>query len=67
MEAINGGIDPRHAEFGLGTLLMWLNIQQASTAAAEKGLPLRYSLGRNSSQYKAQWAIETPLLRTVTF
>lgn len=46
---------------------MWLNIQQASTAAAEKGLPLRYSLGRNSSQYKAQWAIETPLLRTVTF
>ena len=67
IEAINGGIDPRHAEFGLGTLLMWLNIQQASTAAAEKGLPLRYSLGRNSSQYKAQWAIETPLLRTVTF
>ncbi|SMF02252.1 GNAT family N-acetyltransferase [Pseudogulbenkiania subflava] len=66
VEYINGGVDPAAHEFSPGTVLTWLNVEQSWNLAQELGAQLRYSFGRNSADYKAQWAYEVPLLRTIT-
>ncbi|GGY08152.1 GNAT family N-acetyltransferase [Paludibacterium paludis] len=67
VEYINGGVDPAHGELSPGTVLTWLNVESCWNAAKEAGLALRYSFGRNSFDYKAQWAHEAFVSRTVTF
>lgn len=66
VEYINGGVDPALHELSPGTVLTWLNVEQSWHHAQKLRAHLRYSFGRNSANYKAQWAYEVPLLRTIT-
>lgn len=67
VEYINGGVDPRFYELSPGTVLTWANIEQSWNLAQQHGLECRYSFGRNSAEYKAQWANESPLMRMISW
>lgn len=63
LEYINGGVDPAYKEFSIGSVLTWLNVEQSWQHAQSENLEFHYSFGRNSAEYKAQWANESQLLR----
>src|SRR5690606_19397996 len=46
LEYINGGVDPQQREFSPGSVLSYVNTQNAWAEARALGKPLRYSFGR---------------------
>ena len=55
VEYINGGVDPQNRDFSPGSVLSFINTQDAWAAARSLGKPLRYSFGRADREYKDRW------------
>lgn len=55
LEYINGGVDPKNREFSPGSVLSFINTQNAWAEARALGKPLRYSFGRADREYKDRW------------
>jgi len=55
IEYINGGVDPQQREFSPGSVLSFVNTQNAWAEARTLGKPLRYSFGRADREYKDRW------------
>ncbi|MGL4315176.1 MAG: GNAT family N-acetyltransferase [Pseudomonas sp.] len=55
LEYINGGVDPQNREFSPGSVLSFVNTQNAWAEARAIGKPLRYSFGRADREYKDRW------------
>lgn len=55
LEYINGGVDPQSREFSPGSVLSFINTQDAWAEARALGKPLRYSFGRADREYKDRW------------
>ncbi len=60
LEYINGGVDPQSREFSPGSVLSFVNTQQAWEHARAVGKPLRYSFGRADREYKNRWCHTVP-------
>lgn len=65
VEYVNGGVDPAQHGLSPGTVVTWLNINQAWQRATDAGVEMRYSFGRNSAGYKELWGNESLLYRVV--
>jgi len=61
LEYINGGVDPQSREFSPGSVLSFVNTQQAWEDARALGKPLRYSFGRADREYKDRWCRTVPV------
>lgn len=61
IEYINGGVDPQNREFSPGSVLSFVNTQQAWDEARALGKPLRYSFGRADREYKDRWCNRVPV------
>ena len=61
IEYINGGVDPQNREFSPGSVLSFVNTQQAWDEARALGKPLRYSFGRADREYKDRWCHRVPV------
>lgn len=61
MEYINGGVDPAYADLSAGSVLMFVNTQDAWAEANRLGKNLRYSLGRADREYKDRWSYRVPV------
>lgn len=55
VEYINGGVDPQQREFSPGSVLSFINTQDAWAEARALGKTLRYSFGRADREYKDRW------------
>ncbi|TRX74098.1 GNAT family N-acetyltransferase [Pseudomonas mangiferae] len=55
LEYINGGVDPVNRAFSPGSVLSFVNTQDAWAEARAVGKPLRYSFGRADREYKDRW------------
>jgi CelD/BcsL family acetyltransferase involved in cellulose biosynthesis len=60
LEYINGGVDPQSRDFSPGSVLSFVNTQQAWEHARALGKPLRYSFGRADREYKDRWCHRVP-------
>ncbi|CDH32573.1 GNAT family N-acetyltransferase [Xenorhabdus bovienii] len=60
-DAINGGYDPEYADLSVGSILMWVNIQEAKAQCQEADKTMRYSLGNPTFEYKSRWCVTLPL------
>lgn len=60
IEYINGGVDPQQREFSPGSVLSFINTQNAWSEARALGKPLRYSFGRADREYKDRWCHRVP-------
>ncbi|MBC8952964.1 GNAT family N-acetyltransferase [Xenorhabdus sp. PB62.4] len=65
-DAINGGYDAEYAHLSVGSVLMWVNIQEAKALCQQGGKTMRYSLGNPTFEYKSRWC-ETLQLGKVLF
>lgn len=63
VEYINGGVDPRGRDFSPGSVLSYVNTQQAWSDARALGKPLRYSFGRADREYKDRWCSRVAVYR----
>ena len=63
VEYINGGVDPQQREFSPGSVLSFINTQNAWNEARALGKPLRYSFGRADREYKDRWCNRVPVYR----
>ena len=61
LEYINGGVDPQSREFSPGSVLSFVNTQQAWAHAQALGKTLRYSFGRADREYKDRWCHTVPV------
>lgn len=61
VEYINGGVDPVHQVLAAGSVLTFVNTQDAWTDAKAKGKELRYSFGRADREYKDMWCHRKPV------
>ena len=61
LEYINGGVDPQQREFSPGSVLSFVNTQDAWAEARALGKPLRYSFGRADREYKDRWCNRVPV------
>jgi CelD/BcsL family acetyltransferase involved in cellulose biosynthesis len=61
LEYINGGVDPQNREFSPGSVLSFVNTQNAWSEARAIGKPLRYSFGRADREYKDRWCNRVPV------
>ena len=61
LEYINGGVDPQNREFSPGSVLSFVNTQNAWGEARAIGKPLRYSFGRADREYKDRWCNRVPV------
>lgn len=61
LEYINGGVDPQSREFSPGSVLSFVNTQQAWAEAQALGKTLRYSFGRADREYKDRWCHTVPV------
>ncbi|MCW7549708.1 GNAT family N-acetyltransferase [Photorhabdus sp. APURE] len=64
-DAVNGGYDPGYANLSLGSIVMWLNIQNASALCQQHQKTMRYSIGKPTFAYKDRWCHRHPLARTL--
>jgi len=55
VEYINGGVDPAQQALSPGSVLCFVNTQNAWQEAHKLGKPLRYSFGRADKDYKTRW------------
>lgn len=60
-DAINGGYDPEYAHLSVGSILMWVNIQEAKALCQQGDKTMRYSLGNPTFEYKNRWCEILPL------
>jgi hypothetical protein len=60
LEYINGGVDPQSRDFSPGSVLSFVNTQDAWEHARALGKPLRYSFGRADREYKGRWCHTVP-------
>lgn len=60
----NGGFDMLYSDLSVGSILMWINTQQALSLCESKGKTMRFSLGKPSMDYKKRWCDVHRLLRT---
>lgn len=63
LEYINGGVDPQSREFSPGSVLSFVNTQQAWSEALALGKTLRYSFGRADREYKDRWCRTVPVYK----
>ena len=63
LEYVNGGVDPQSREFSPGSVLSFVNTQQAWADARALGKPLRYSFGRADREYKDRWCHTVPVYK----
>ena len=61
LEYINGGVDPQQRDFSPGSVLSYVNTQDAWEHARALGKPLRYSFGRADREYKDRWCHKVPV------
>jgi len=61
VEYINGGVDPAHQVLAAGSVLTFVNTQEAWADAAALGKSLRYSFGRADREYKDMWCHRVPV------
>jgi len=61
LEYVNGGVDPQSREFSPGSVLSFVNTQQAWQEARVLGKILRYSFGRADREYKDRWCHKVPV------
>jgi len=52
---INGGYDPMYKEHSPGSILCYLNTEEAEQFALSKNKPLRYHFGKMDADYKRMW------------
>jgi len=64
VEYINGGVDPSYQVLSPGSVLCFVNTQQAWEEASRLGKPLRYSFGRDDKEYKQRWCERQAVYRT---
>ena len=55
MEYINGGVDPAYKSLSSGSVLTYINTQQAWELSKAQGKTLRYSFGKADNEYKDRW------------
>ncbi|CDL84069.1 GNAT family N-acetyltransferase [Xenorhabdus szentirmaii] len=60
-DAINGGYDPEYSHLSVGSVLMWVNIQEAKAQCLQGDKTMRYSLGNPTFEYKNRWCETLPL------
>ncbi|MFD1803191.1 GNAT family N-acetyltransferase [Mixta tenebrionis] len=63
---INIGLDPALSALSPGTIITWLNVQQADSECQSKGKAMRFSFGRPTVEYKNRWCYQQPVGRIVT-
>lgn len=63
LEYVNGGVDPQSREFSPGSVLSFVNTQQAWADAEALGKTLRYSFGRADREYKDRWCHTVPVYK----
>ncbi|MDH1621071.1 MULTISPECIES: GNAT family N-acetyltransferase [Pseudomonas] len=63
IEYINGGVDPASRDFSPGSVLSFINTQNAWEDAHARGKPLRYSFGRADVEYKDRWCNRHPVFQ----
>ena len=63
LEYINGGVDPETRDFSPGSVLSFINTQNAWADARALGKPLRFSFGRADREYKDRWCHRVPAYR----
>ncbi|WP_437881862.1 GNAT family N-acetyltransferase [Pseudomonas sp. LRF_L74] len=63
LEYINGGVDPQNRAFSPGSVLSFVNTQEAWEQARAQGKPLRYSFGRADREYKERWCNRVAVYR----
>jgi CelD/BcsL family acetyltransferase involved in cellulose biosynthesis len=63
LEYVNGGVDPQSREFSPGSVLSFINTQQAWADAQALGKTLRYSFGRADREYKDRWCHTVPVYK----
>ena len=61
VEYINGGVDPQSRDYSPGSVLSFVNTQNAWAEARALGKPLRYSFGRADREYKDRWCNRAPV------
>lgn len=61
----NGGVDPEYNHLSIGSVLMWVNTQQAISLCETQGKEIRFSLGMPTMSYKNRWCKTHHLLRTI--
>ncbi|CDH00904.1 GNAT family N-acetyltransferase [Xenorhabdus bovienii] len=64
-DAINGGYDPEYADLSVGSILMWVNTQEAKVQCQEADKTMRYSLGNPTFEYKNRWCVTLPLGKVI--
>ncbi|KAB8307080.1 GNAT family N-acetyltransferase [Rouxiella chamberiensis] len=52
---INIGLDTSYSKLSLGTLITWLNLNDASRECQRKEKEMRFSFGRPTAEYKNRW------------
>lgn len=55
IEYVNGGVDPQERTFSPGSVLSFINLQNAWDDAKSRQKDLRYSFGRADREYKDRW------------
>lgn len=55
IEYVNGGVDPQERAFSPGSVLSFVNLQNAWEQANNLNKPLRYSFGKADREYKERW------------
>jgi hypothetical protein len=63
VEYINGGVDPVHQALSAGSVLSFINTQDAWAHARAMDKPLRYSFGRADREYKDRWCQPVPVYK----
>ncbi|MBC8951346.1 GNAT family N-acetyltransferase [Xenorhabdus sp. TS4] len=64
-DAINGGYDPEYAHLSVGSILMWVNTQEAKALCQQQDKTMRYSLGNPTLEYKNRWCETLPLGKVI--
>lgn len=60
---INIGIDQTVTNYSVGSLLMWININEAYRSFGAEKRHVRFSYGRPTAEYKNQWCFQEKLGR----
>ncbi|MGF2656327.1 GNAT family N-acetyltransferase [Serratia marcescens] len=61
----NGGVDPKFNKLSVGSVLMWVNTQQAISLCKNERKKIHFSLGSPTMPYKIRWSTPNYLFRTL--
>ncbi len=56
-DCINIGLNTELAKLSVGTIMMWLNTQNAWSKCNEENKAMRFSFGKPTYEYKDRWCI----------